>query len=148
MKAPEIISLLPYTVPFLFVDTLEEISENGVRGNYNFAADAFFYKGHFKNYPVTPGVILTECCAQIGLVSLGILLINDEVELRNTKIALVQSTMDFFEPVFPGEKVTVVSEKVYYRFGKLKCKVSMSNEQGVVVCSGILSGMINKNTNE
>ncbi len=148
MKAPEIISLLPYTVPFLFVDTLEEISENGVRGSYKFEEDAFFYKGHFKNYPVTPGVILTECCAQIGLVSLGILLINDEVELRNTKIALVQSTMDFFEPVFPGEKVTVVSEKVYYRFGKLKCKVSMSNEQGVVVCSGILSGMINKNTNE
>ena len=148
MKAPEIISLLPYTAPFLFVDALEEISKNGVRGSYKFEKDAFFYKGHFKNYPVTPGVILTECCAQIGLVSLGILLINDEVELRNTKIALVQSTMDFFEPVFPGEKVTVVSEKVYYRFGKLKCKVSMSNEQGVVVCSGILSGMINKNTNE
>ena len=34
MKAPEIISLLPYTAPFLFVDALEEISKNGVLKRY------------------------------------------------------------------------------------------------------------------
>jgi 3-hydroxyacyl-[acyl-carrier-protein] dehydratase len=50
--------------------------------------------------------------------------------------------MDFIKPVYPKEKVTVVSEKIYFRFGKLKCKVSMKNEAGIVVCTGEIAGMI------
>ncbi|RMB61020.1 beta-hydroxyacyl-ACP dehydratase [Dokdonia sinensis] len=142
MNTEQIISILPYDDPFLFVDEIEEVQGTGVRGNYTFPKNSFFYKGHFKNNPITPGVILTECCAQIGLVSLGIFLIGDESRLLETKIALVQSTMEFFEPVLPGEKVVVQSKKLYYRFGKLKCKVMMQNVQGVIVCSGELSGMI------
>jgi 3-hydroxyacyl-[acyl-carrier-protein] dehydratase len=33
-------------------------------------------------------------------------------------------------------------KKIYFRFGKLKCKVIMKNEQGVEVCTGIIAGMI------
>ena len=73
MTEQEIIALLPYQEPFLFVDELTTISSEGVTGNYTFKKDAYFYKGHFKNNPITPGVILTECMAQIGLVCLGIL---------------------------------------------------------------------------
>jgi 3-hydroxyacyl-[acyl-carrier-protein] dehydratase len=31
---------------------------------------------------------------------------------------------------------------MYFRFGKLKCKVLMKNEKGEVVCSGTIAGMI------
>lgn len=143
MDRTEIIQFLPYSKPFLFVDELEKISESGVTGSYTFPTDSDFYQGHFKDFPVTPGVILTECMAQIGVVSLGIFLLND-IDYRKFQVALSSTNMDFYLPVYPGEKVVVTSEKLYFRFQKLKCKVQMHNVQGRLVCKGEISGMIKK----
>ena len=143
MKAAEIIKLLPYQKPFLFVDELTELSEIGVSGSYTFKENEFFYEGHFKENPVTPGVILTETMAQIGLVCLGIFLMKDEISsIRKPKIALTSNQVDFFLPVLPNEKITVISEKEYFRFNKLKCKVKMLNVNNELVCRGTISGMI------
>lgn len=57
-------------------------------------------------------------------------------------VALSSTQIDFLKPVFPNEKVTVVSEKIYFRFNKLKCRVLMKNEQDEVVCEGLISGFI------
>ena len=145
MTEQEIIALLPYQEPFLFVDELTTISSEGITGNYTFKKDAYFYEGHFKNNPITPGVILTECMAQIGLVCLGIYILKDELSENNPQIALTSSQVDFFLPVLPGEKVTVVSEKEVFRFNKLKCNVKLYNEKGELVCRGKISGMIAAN---
>ena len=144
MNQIEIIKNLPYTNPFLFVDELTEISENGVTGNYTFNEKSFFYEGHFKGNPITPGVILTETMAQIGVVCLGIYLLKDEIssEEKKLQIALTSNQVDFYLPVLPNEKVTVISEKEYFRFNKLKCKVKMMNEKNELVCRGTISGMI------
>lgn len=144
-QSAQLISQLPYSEPFIFVDEIEEVTTDAIRGNYTFKQDAFFYKGHFKDFPVTPGVILTECIAQIGLSTLGVFLLNDPELVARTKIALVASQLNFHELVFPNEKVTVFSEKVYFRFGKLKCKVKMVNEKGITVCDGEISGMMHNN---
>jgi 3-hydroxyacyl-[acyl-carrier-protein] dehydratase len=141
MNTAEIISKLPYSKPFLFVDELVSINENGVVGNYTFDANLDFYKGHFKDNPVTPGVILTEVMAQIGVVCLGIFLLNNEIN-KNTLIALTSNEIEFLKPVYPNEKVTVFSEKIYFRFGKLKCKVKMLNAKNEEVCSGTIAGII------
>ncbi len=139
----EIIAKLPYDKPFLFVDEIISVDENGVEGCYTFNEKLDFYRGHFKANPVTPGVILTEVMAQIGVVCLGIFLMNDALNLK-TLISLTSVDIEFLKPVYPNEKVTVISEKIYFRFGKLKCKVQMSNERNEQVCSGIISGMIVK----
>lgn len=150
MTSKEIISLLPYEKPFLFVDEIAQISENGVEGNCTYDSDDFFYKGHFKNNPVTPGVILTETMAQIGLVCLGIYLLKNELHAfkKNTQVALTSHQIDFFLPVFPGEKVTVISLKEYFRFGKLKCKVKLINRKNELVARGVIAGMIKTIDNE
>ncbi|MEO6348949.1 MAG: hydroxymyristoyl-ACP dehydratase [Aquaticitalea sp.] len=146
MTLEEIKALLPYDPPFLFVDDLTKISENGVQGHFTFKKSEYFYKGHFKNNPVTPGVILTECMAQIGLVCLGIYLIKDKLSVNyQPEIALTSSQVDFFLPVYANEKVRVTSEKEIFRFNKLKCKVKMINEKDELVCRGIISGMIKPN---
>ncbi len=143
MNYKHIISQLPYNKPFLFVDTIEQIDTNGVTGGYTFAADADFYNGHFTNNPITPGVLLTECCAQIGLVCLGIYLLQQEKEeFAQVAIGMSSSEMEFLVPVLPNETVRVTSQKTYFRFGKLKCSVKMHNSRGVLVCKGTLSGMI------
>ena len=141
MKFQEIISKLPYSKPFLFVDEILHIDENGVEGTYTFDENLDFYKGHFKDNAITPGVILTETMAQIGLVCLGIFLLNDNFSIE-TSIALTSTNMEFLKVVYPKEKVIVISEKIYFRFGKLKCKVLMKNQKDEVVCSGTIAGMI------
>ncbi|WP_367866352.1 3-hydroxyacyl-ACP dehydratase FabZ family protein [Pedobacter sp. WC2423] len=148
MNAQEILAKLPYSKPFLFVDELLQIDENGSAGTYTFDKDLDFYKGHFKDAPVTPGVILTETMAQIGLVCLGIYLSgNANTELK-AHVMLTSTAMDFMKPVFPGEKVTVTAEKVYFRFKKLNCNVVMKNEAGETVCKGNISGMVTTKMND
>ncbi len=139
MTIKEIFSKLPYSKPFLFVDEIINIDDNEVKGCYTFDEELDFYKGHFKDNPITPGVILIETMAQIGLVCLGIYLLKNEVKSLN--FALTSSEIEFLKPVYPNEKVTVFSEKVYFRFGKLKCKVRMINANNEEVCSGTISGI-------
>ncbi|QSB29064.1 3-hydroxyacyl-ACP dehydratase FabZ family protein [Flavobacterium sp. CLA17] len=141
MKLQNIIAQLPYTPPFLFVDELLHVDENGITGTYTFQDDLDFYKGHFKDNPVTPGVILTETMAQIGMVCLGIYLLGNELK-KDTVVAFTSADMQFLKPVYPNEKVTVTSKKLFFRFGKLKCEAIMKNEAGQEVCKGTIAGMI------
>ena len=141
MTNQEILSKLPYSKPFLFVDEIISINENGVEGTFFFDESLDFYKGHFKDNPVTPGVILTETMAQIGVVCLGIYLLKDSFN-SNSVIALTSSEIEYLKPVYPNQKARVVSEKVYFRFNKLKCKVSMFNQANEEVCRGTIAGMI------
>ena len=149
MKKKTIIQLLPYKPPFLFVEELSHISENGSEGYYTFKNDEFFYQGHFKDRPITPGVILIEVMAQIGVVCLGIYLLKKNfTDLKKPQIALTSNKIDFFLPVKPKERVKVVSEKIYFRLNKLKCKVQLFNKKNELVCRGTISGMLKVKNNE
>ncbi|KLT64300.1 3-hydroxyacyl-ACP dehydratase FabZ family protein [Pedobacter sp. BMA] len=148
MTKDEILSKLPYGPGFLFVGELLHVDENGVKGTYTFDQGLLFYQSHFKAFPVTPAVILTETMAQIGLVCLGIYLLRGNTIGEGTGLAMTSSCIDFIKPVYPGEQVTVISEKVYFRFDKLSCKVRMENSIGETVCKGTISGMLKANSNE
>lgn len=141
MNLNDIMAQLPYRKPFLFVDKLLHADENGITGTYTFDENLDFYKGHFKGNPITPGVILTETMAQIGMVCLGIYLLGSDLK-KDMVIVFTSAEMQFLKPVYPNEKVTVTSQKTFFRFGKLKCTAVMKNEAGQEVCRGILSGMI------
>lgn len=144
MSYTSILEKLPYRDPFLFVDRLLEVDAEHIEGEYTFRADSWFYNGHFKDRPVTPGVLLTECCAQIGLASFGLYLLETAGEDDHEPVgfALAEDQMAYLNPVFPGETVRVRAEKQYYRFGKLKAKVAMYRKDGTMVCKGTLSGMM------
>ncbi|WP_343321970.1 3-hydroxyacyl-ACP dehydratase FabZ family protein [Sphingobacterium multivorum] len=141
MELNTILAKLPYRAPFLFVDELIQVDDEGVAGTYTFDEDLDFYRGHFYDRAITPGVILIETMAQIGLACLGIFLLNKDL-MQGSYIALTSTEIQFLKPVYPKEKVTVFSKKIYFRFGKLKCAVTMKNEAGQEVCKGILAGMM------
>lgn len=144
MKSSRIISKLPYQEPFLYVKTIDEVTDKFIKGSYTFKASSWFYKGHFKNNPITPGVILTECAAQIGLASFGLYLLSQQenINLEQVKLAMTSTTVEFLKPVLPDEKVIVEAEKMYFRFNKLKSSVKMYNMSGDLVLRGELAGVI------
>lgn len=133
-----IIQRLPYNKPFLFVDEIVEVGEGFIKGHYTFPEDAYFYKGHFKQRAVTPGVLLTECAAQIGLGCYAIYKIDSEDQLE---FGMTSANMEFIKPHFPGKKVIVESEEIYYRFGKLKMNVKVFDNEDNLLVKGQIAGM-------
>jgi len=137
----DILEELPYSKPFLFVDEILEIDDDHIKGCYTFKEDEFFYEGHFIDHPITPGVILTECMAQIGMACFGIYLLKDKWDRETIGVAMSSNEMNFNKPVLPGEKVMVVAEKVYFRFNKLKCNVAMYNTKNECIAKGVVAGV-------
>jgi len=62
----EIEKLLPHRDPFLFVDEIIEATKEKIIAKRVFTEKEYFFKGHFPEYPVVPGVILVETMAQCG----------------------------------------------------------------------------------
>jgi 3-hydroxyacyl-[acyl-carrier-protein] dehydratase len=143
-----IIDQLPYRDPFLFVDEIADVNEDYITGSFHLRKDLDFYKGHFKEEPVTPGVILIEIMAQIGLACFGIFLSEKNNGQHQFPFALCATNVEFMKPVFPGETVTVESKKIFHRFGKLKCHVVMLNEAKEIVCEGTIAGIEMKRNKE
>ena len=67
----EIQEIIPHRHPFLLVDRIEEL-EPGVKavGYKAVTYDESFFKGHFPQEPVMPGVLMVEALAQVGAVAI------------------------------------------------------------------------------
>ena len=63
--APPITSI-PHRPPFLFVDEVVEVSAERIVTRWRADPRAEFFRGHYPDQPVMPGVLLCECCFQAG----------------------------------------------------------------------------------
>ena len=147
IKSDEIKNLLPHREPFLFVDKCE-IIEVGIKGvGYRkFLPNEFFFKGHFPELPIVPGVILIEALAQTA----GIVISKtfDENEKDRSVLFMSVSDAKFRKPVLPNDDISFEVEKlnsvksVYKFFGLAKNKSTK-------VCEAKFSAMIiNKSSSE
>lgn len=143
----EVLALVPQQRPFRFIDEILILNEQQIVGAYRFREDEFFYPGHFPGRPITPGVILIESMAQVGVVAYGLYLLACQNHVRPAEMKPPLSLFSLAEDVefrgivLPGERVIVKGEKIYMRKGALKVSVSMERENGEVVCTGKLAGM-------
>jgi 3-hydroxyacyl-[acyl-carrier-protein] dehydratase len=69
LNQEQIKEIIPHRDPFLLIDeVLEmEVGKRVVARKY-IKADDFWFKGHFPEKPVTPGVLMIEMLAQAGAV--------------------------------------------------------------------------------
>lgn len=129
--------LLPHRPPFLFVDELVSADETGSIGKYTFTAEKNdFFKGHFPDYPIVPGVVLIEAMSQVA----GAAVVARKVLGPQAAFALAAvDEVRFKRPVRPGDTlvthVKIIRERLplgYYDLygyvgeelavvGKVKC---------------------------
>ena len=139
----QVLDLIPQQDPFRFIDDITELDDDHIVGVYRFRPEADFYRGHFPGNPVTPGVILIESLAQVGIVALGLYLVAREStdDLAKMMTLFTDTDVEFSGIVNPGDRVTITAEKVFFRRRKLRSKAEMKLDDGTIVCSGTVSGM-------
>ena len=105
LNIEKIFNLIPHRPPFLFVDSCE-IIERGKRGSAkrHFKEDEYFFKGHFPNNPIVPGVIIVEALAQTA----GIV-VSESLDEYDEKSVLFMSVnkAKFRKPVLPNDFITL-----------------------------------------
>ena len=95
----ELLALVPQQEPFRFIDEIISVDEEQIVGAYRFREDEFFYRGHFPGRPVTPGVILIETMAQIGVVAFGMYLLACKRNVRPSQMEYPLSLFSHMDEV-------------------------------------------------
>jgi len=136
---PEAIkNILPHRDPMLFVDRVVELTDASITIESDIREDAPFFKGHFPDLPIMPGVLIIETVAQAGVLLIAL----TEGLDKDKFIAFsgVESAK-FKSPVYPNETLRVDVEFVksrppFYKFsgrahvnGKLAVKLQFSAAQ-------------------
>ena len=106
--------LIPHREPFLLIDEIVglEPGKKCIAKTY-IKEDDFWFKGHFPNYPLTPGVLMIEMLAQAGAVCAGSLPENQGKVALFAKIDKAK----FRRQVIPGDVLTLTVEMVKMKSG-------------------------------
>ena len=108
MNKEEIKKIIPYQEPFLFVDEVAEIGENTISGFYQTSKDDYYFKGHFVDFPIMPGVLVVEALAQLSTI-----LLRKKIGENHKKyhfLAYDVRGVQFYKSIFPGDKIKLNAE--------------------------------------
>ena len=105
----EVEQLIPHRAPFLFVDEILERSAGSIVTSWTPAASSEFFRGHYPDYPLLPGVLLCEASIQAGA-----LLVAGEEDAPPTPgmvpVLTKIGAARFRRPVRPGEELQFAVE--------------------------------------
>ena len=105
----EIKKLIPHRPPFLFVDKILEVSEEGAKTSLSVKNDMPFFEGHYPGNPIMPGVLLSESVFQTGAIYLSKQVIGSD-ELTSDDVTPVLSRIRdarFKRMVKPGDELVI-----------------------------------------
>jgi UDP-3-O-[3-hydroxymyristoyl] N-acetylglucosamine deacetylase/3-hydroxyacyl-[acyl-carrier-protein] dehydratase len=98
----DIMKILPHRQPMLLIDKIMEISLEHIIGVKNVTLNEEFFKGHFPEAPVMPGVMLIEAMAQCG----GVLVLKTVPDPENYLTFFIKiDGVKFRQQVIPGDTV-------------------------------------------
>ncbi|WP_438482953.1 3-hydroxyacyl-ACP dehydratase FabZ family protein [Oleiharenicola lentus] len=103
----EVEKLIPHRPPFLFVDEIVSHEGEVLVAKRTWRADEDFYKGHYPNAPITPGVLLCESVFQTGALLMAKLMAGGAGGQGGVPLLTKVSDVRFRLPVYPGDTVTI-----------------------------------------
>lgn len=130
MNKEQIMEIIPHRDPFLLIDEIVEMEVGvKVKARKYIKEDDFWFKGHFPDYPVTPGVLMIEMLAQAGAVCML-----SKPEFKG-KIGLFGGIdkAKFRRQVVPGDVLDLEVEVIKQRGPVATCKglASVDGERAV-----------------
>jgi len=129
---------LPHRYPFLMVDRIAESGPGYAVGLKNVSINEPYFQGHFPEYPIMPGVLITEFCLQTTAFMGPVAGDTEAPDPATTRFFCVGFNMKFLATVSPGD--TLRGEvRLVRRMGEMtRVKARISTPNGLVA-SGDLS---------
>ena len=137
LSLTEIQKILPHRYPFLLVDRVIEMNEEVIIGIKQVSSNEPFFQGHFPGYPVMPGVLIAEACAQLG----GVMLLHRPEYAGKLAFLTGLDGWRFRRQVVPGDTLTLEMREWQLRasFGRAKARATVAGE---LAASGEISFVI------
>lgn len=134
----EIEEILPHRHPFLLIDSIEELEPGVSAVGYKcvtFRED--FFRGHFPQEPVMPGVLTIEALAQVGAVAIL------SLEENKGKIAYFGgiNKCRFTGKVVPGDRIRLETRIIRSK-GPMGVGEAVASVDGKVVVKAELTFMV------
>lgn len=134
----QIQEIIPHRHPFLLVDYIEDYKPGEYAVGYKcvtYRED--FFRGHFPDQPVMPGVLTVEALAQVGAVAI---LSQEEFKGKTAFFGGINKCK-FKRMVVPGDKLklelSIISKKGPVGIGK-----AVATVDGELVCQAELTFMV------
>jgi UDP-3-O-[3-hydroxymyristoyl] N-acetylglucosamine deacetylase/3-hydroxyacyl-[acyl-carrier-protein] dehydratase len=138
----QIMKVLPHRDPFLFVDRILELDPGKrVVGIKNVTMNEYFFRGHFPQKPVMPGVIILEAMAQVG----GFMMLSNPANRGKLAFFMLINNAKFRKTVVPGDQLVfeVVAVKIKSKTGQVHGTASVD---GTVVAEADLMFALDEST--
>lgn len=141
LNREQIMEIIPHRDPFLLIDEVLDM-EVGVRikARKYIKEEDFWFKGHFPDYPVTPGVLMIEMLAQAGAVCM---LSKPQYKGKIALFAGIDKAK-FRKQVVPGDvldlEVEIIKEKLSIGTGKALATVDGKKAVSCEISFAVVDG--------
>jgi len=139
----EIKKIIPHREPFLLIDEII----GGIRGSSviakkNVVNNDYFFKGHFPDNPIMPGVLIIESMAQASCF-----LSFDNVKNRTEKMMLLSviNSSKFIKKVIPGDELILRVKLIKIRLGTANMVGVATVNNKIVAKANFMATIVDKN---
>ncbi len=132
----EILRSIPHRPPFLFIDAIVEIREDGATCKRQLRMEEPQFEGHYPGNPIMPGVLLCEACFQTGAIFLSKQIEKEGKSLNDVTPVLSRITdARFKQMVKPGDEITieVTMKEPISRFFFMSAKVLKDGKPAMTI---------------
>ncbi len=131
METRELKQKLPHRYPMMMLDRVEEVTDVSALGWKNVTMNEPYFRGHFPNAPVMPGVLVMEALCQLVWIWSG---------AREVRMAGIQK-LRFRHPVMPGDRLRLEIEQLEREESRCVVKATASVDGQIAVAGNLVFAM-------